>query len=137
MEKKYSQKQMENAVMLAAGLYQRLYNESGIKGSSLDVAMTIIHEACKMEEWITEKYGEDDEEYLDRLEEYEKILAERYDLAEPKDPEQWQQRQDRMVQIRKLWRQLDGTEQVDLMTEFYFGLMDSEKDSFLRETDNN
>ena len=89
MEKKYSQKQMENAVMLAAGLYQRLYNESGIKGSSLDVAMTIIHEACKMEEWIEEKYGPDDEDSLDREQEYEAMLAERYDLAEPKEPEPW------------------------------------------------
>ena len=58
-------------------------------------------------------------------------------LARVKNPEQWQQGQDMMAQIRQLWGQLDGMGQVDLMTEFYFGLMDSEKDRFLRETDNN
>lgn len=82
MEKKYSQKEMENAVMLAGGLYQRLYNESSIKGGTLDVVMAIIHEAVKMERWITEKYGPDDEDYLDRVEEYEAIVLKEYGLEE-------------------------------------------------------
>ena len=57
-------------------------------------------------------------------------------LARVKNPELWQQGQDRMAQIRQLWEQLNGTEQVDLMVEFYHGLMDGEKDRFLRETGN-
>lgn len=72
---------MENAVMLAADLYQRMYNSPETDGGSLEVAGAIIEEAVKMEAWLTEKYGEGDEEYLDRLEEYEKIMERRYDLA--------------------------------------------------------
>jgi len=57
-------------------------------------------------------------------------------LARVKNPELWQQGQDKMAQIRQLWESLTGTEQVDLMVEFYYGLMDGEKDRFLRETEN-
>jgi len=57
-------------------------------------------------------------------------------LARVKNPKKLQQGQDRMAQIRQLWGHLNGTDQVNLMTEFYFGLMDSEKDAFLRETGN-
>ena len=57
-------------------------------------------------------------------------------LARVKNPELWQQGQDKMAQIRQLWESLAGTEQVDLMVEFYYGLMDGEKDRFLRETEN-
>ena len=57
-------------------------------------------------------------------------------LARVQNPEQWQQGQDTMAQIRKLWENLAGMEQVDMMVEFYSGLMDGEKDRFLRETDN-
>lgn len=57
-------------------------------------------------------------------------------LARVKNPDLWQQGQDRMAQIRQLWGQLNGMEQVDLMVEFYWHLMDGEKDRFLRETDN-
>ena len=82
MEKKYSQKEMENAVMLAGDLYQRLYNKSSIKGCTLDVVQVIIHEAVKMEEWIVENYGPDDEDYLSRVEEYEAMLEKKYGLEE-------------------------------------------------------
>lgn len=57
-------------------------------------------------------------------------------LARVKNPELWRQGQDKMAQIRQLWESLTGTEQVDLMVEFYYGLMDGEKDRFLRETEN-
>lgn len=79
--KKYTQKEMENAVMLAADLYKRMY-DSQVDGGSLEVANVIIDEAMKMEAWLTEKYGEDDEEYLDRLEEYEAIVLKEYGLEE-------------------------------------------------------
>lgn len=57
-------------------------------------------------------------------------------LARVKNPELWQQGQDKMAQIRQLWESLTGMEQVDLMVEFYYGLMDGEKDRFLSETGN-
>jgi hypothetical protein len=57
-------------------------------------------------------------------------------LARVKNPELWQQVQDKMAQIRQLWESLTGMEQVDLMVEFYYGLMDGEKDRFLKETEN-
>lgn len=57
-------------------------------------------------------------------------------LARVKNPELWQQGQDKMAQIRQLWESLTGMEQVDLMVEFYYGLMDAEKDRFLSETGN-
>ena len=57
-------------------------------------------------------------------------------LARVKNPELWQQGQDKMAQIRQLWESLTGMEQVDLMVEFYYGLMDAEKDRFLSETEN-
>lgn len=56
-------------------------------------------------------------------------------LERVKNPELWQQ-QDRKAQIRQLWSLLDGTEQVDLMAEFYFGLTASDKDTFFKRTDN-
>ena len=74
---------MENAVMLAADLYQRLYNADSTPGGSLEVANVIIDEACRMEKWLTDKYGEDDDCYLDRLEEYEDIVLRRYGLRLP------------------------------------------------------
>ena len=74
---------MENAVMLAADLYQRMYNSPETDGGSQEVAGAIIEEAVKMEAWLTEKYGEDDEEYLDRLEEYEAMMVAKYDLRLP------------------------------------------------------
>lgn len=89
MAKKYSQKEMENAVMLAGDLYRRFYNAPTTPGGSLEVANVIIDEAVKMEKWLTEKYGPDDEEYLDRLEEYEAMLEKEYDLPKPKEPEPW------------------------------------------------
>ena len=52
----------------------------GSSASFLEVAQTIIDEAVKMEQWLVEKYGEDDDEYLDHLDEYEKMLAEKYEL---------------------------------------------------------
>lgn len=81
---------MENAVMLAADLYQQMYNSPETDGGALDVAGTIIEEAVKMEAWIVGKYGEDDEEYLDRLEEYEAMMAQKYDLRLPRvtEPEE-------------------------------------------------
>ena len=83
MVKNYSHKDMENAVMLAGDLYQRLY-DSRVDGGALEVAQVIINEAVRMKRWLVEKYGEDDEEYLDRLEEYEKRLEEEYDLPNRK-----------------------------------------------------
>lgn len=80
----FTRKQMENAVMLAADLYQRIYNETSIGGDALTVAGMFIDEACKMEDWLTKKYGEDDEEYLDRLEEYEAMMEQEYDLPHRK-----------------------------------------------------
>ena len=75
---------MENAVMLAADLYERMYNSPETDGGSLEVAGTIIDEAVKMEAWLVGKYGENDEEYLDRLVEYEEMLEDRYDLPDRK-----------------------------------------------------
>jgi len=57
-------------------------------------------------------------------------------LVRAENPELWQQMQDKMAQIRQLWESLTGMEKVDLMVEFYYGLMDGEKDRFLRETEN-
>ena len=82
-EELFTRKQMENAVMLAGDLYQRLY-DSRVDGGALEVAGTIIEEAVQMETWIVGKYGEDDEEYLDRLEEYEAMMVQKYDLRLPK-----------------------------------------------------
>lgn len=81
----FTRKQMENAVMLAADLYQRIYNETSIGGDALTVAGMFIEEACKMEDWLTKKYGEDDEEYLDRLEEYEAMMEKEYGLRLPEE----------------------------------------------------
>lgn len=78
----FTQKHMENAVMLAADLYQRMYNNPETDGGSLEVAGTIIKEAVNMERWLTEKYGKDDDCYLDRLEEYEALLVKKYELNE-------------------------------------------------------
>lgn len=75
---------MENAVMLAADLYRRLYNADTTPGGSEEVAGVIIEEAVKMEAWLTGKYGEDDDCYLDRLEEYETMMEDRYDLPNRK-----------------------------------------------------
>ena len=44
------------------------------------MAGTVIDEACRMEAWLTEKYGEDDDQYIDRLEEYEGMMVEKYGL---------------------------------------------------------
>lgn len=83
-EELFTRKQMENAVMLAADLYQRLYNSPATDGGALEVTRTIIDEACRMDAWLTGKYGKDDQ-YLDRLEEYESLLIEKYELKdEPK-----------------------------------------------------
>lgn len=82
MAKKYSQKEMENAVQLAADLYEKFYNAPLIDGGALEVANKIIDEAVKMEKWLVEKYGEDDDSYLDRLEEYEAILEKKYELPD-------------------------------------------------------
>ena len=73
---------MENAVMLAADLYQRLYNSPATDGGALEVGGTIIDEAVKMEAWLTEKYGKDDDQYMERLEEYESLLMEKLELEE-------------------------------------------------------
>jgi len=83
MANNYSHKDMENAVMLAGDLYQRLY-DSRVDGGALEVAQVIINEAVRMERWLVEKYGEDDDCYLDRLEEYEERLEEEYDLPNRK-----------------------------------------------------
>lgn len=83
---------MENAVLLAADLYQRMYDDAQFEGGSLEVAQLIIDEAVKMEQWLTKKYGKDDDSYLDRLEEYERMMVAKYDLrlpqvTEPKEME--------------------------------------------------
>ena len=80
---------MENTVMLAADLYQRLYNSPATDGGALEVAGAVIEEACRMEAWLTEKYGEDDDQYLDRLEEYESLLMEKYGLEEKPKQTVW------------------------------------------------
>lgn len=82
MARTYTKKEMENAVMLAADLYQRLYNADSTPGDSQKVAEVIIEEAVKMEDWLTKKYGEDDDSYLDRLEEYEAMMVKKYELNE-------------------------------------------------------
>jgi len=91
-EELFTRKQMENAVMLAADLYQQMYNSPETDGGALEVAGVIIEEAVQMETWLVGKYGEDDEEYLDRLEEYEAMVVQKYDLrlpqvTEPKEVE--------------------------------------------------
>ena len=73
-EELFTRKEMENAVMLAADLYKRVY-DSQTDGGALEVAGIIIEQAVKMEAWLTAKYGEDDDQYLDRLEEYEQHVA--------------------------------------------------------------
>ena len=70
----FTRKQMENAVMLAADLYQGMYYSPATDGGALEVAGAIIEEACRMEAWMTEKYGKDDDQYLDHLDEYETLL---------------------------------------------------------------
>ena len=82
MARTYTKKEMENAVMLAADLYQRLYNADSTPGGSLEVANVIIDEACRMEKWLVKNYGEDDDCYLDRLEEYEAMMIKKYELNE-------------------------------------------------------
>jgi len=89
-EELFTRKQMENAVMLAADLYQRLYNSPATDGGALEVAGTVIDEACRMEAWLTEKYGEDDDCYLDRMEEYEGMMVEKYELEEKPKQEVWE-----------------------------------------------
>ena len=81
---------MENAVMLAADLYQQMYNSPATDGGAQEVAGAIIEEAVKMEAWLVGKYGEDDEEYLDHLEEYEAMIVQKYDLRLPEvtEPEE-------------------------------------------------
>lgn len=77
-EELFTRKQMENAVMLAADLYKRLYDSEAVQGGALEVAGELIEEAVNMESWLTKKYGEDDDCYLDRLEEYEEMMKEKY-----------------------------------------------------------
>ena len=81
---------MENAVMLAADLYQRLYNSPATGGGALGVTRTIIDEACRMDAWLTGKYGKDDDQYLDRLEEYEGMMMEKYGLEEQPGQKEWE-----------------------------------------------
>ena len=73
-------------------------------------------EAVKMEKWLTEKYGEDDEEYLDRLDEYEAMLEKEYELP-------------KMVG--------DGDNLPERLAELYEGMTYAQKDEFLRLTGNN
>jgi len=80
MEDLFTRKQMENAVMLAADLYQGMYYSPATDGGALEVAGAIIDEAVKMEAWMTEKYGKDDDQYLDHLDEYETLLKKKYGL---------------------------------------------------------
>lgn len=89
-EELFTRKQMENAVMLAADLYQQMYNSPATDGGAQEVAGAIIEEAVKMEAWLVGKYGEDDEEYLDHLEEYEAMIVQKYDLRLPEvtEPEE-------------------------------------------------
>lgn len=115
MEKKYSQKEMENAVMLAGDLYQKFYNAASVRGGSLEVANVIIDEAVKMEKWLVEKYGEDDEWYLDRLDEYEAMLEKKYDLPKMVD---------------------DDVDLSERLAELYEGMTYAQKDEFLRLTGN-
>lgn len=88
-EELFTRKQMENAVMLAADLYQRLYNSPATDGGALEVAGAVIDEACRMESWLVGKYGEDDDCYLDRLDEYESLLMEKYELEEKPKQKVW------------------------------------------------
>lgn len=81
---------MENAVMLAADLYQRMCEGPAVDGGALEVAGAIIDEACHMEAWLTEKYGEDDDCYLDRLDEYESLLIKKYGLEEHPKQKEWE-----------------------------------------------
>ena len=92
MKERFTRKEMENAVLLAADLYQRMYNSPETDGGSQEVACNIIEEAVMMEKWLVKKYGKDDDSYLDRLEEYERIMVAKYDLrlpqvTEPKEAE--------------------------------------------------
>lgn len=92
MAKRFTRREMENAVLLAADLYQRMYNSPETDGGSQEVACNIIEEAVMMEQWLVKKYGKDDDSYLDRLEEYERIMVAKYDLrlpqvTEPKEVE--------------------------------------------------
>lgn len=92
MKERFTRREMENAVLLAADLYQRMYNSPETDGGSQEVACNIIEEAVMMEKWLVKKYGKDDDSYLDRLEEYERMMVAKYDLrlpqvTEPKEVE--------------------------------------------------
>lgn len=89
VEELFTRKQIENAVMLAADLYQGMYNSPATDGGAQEVAGAIIDEAVKMESWLTEKYGKDDDQYLDRLEEYETLLKKKYGLDEQPKQKVW------------------------------------------------
>ena len=82
MKERFTRREMENAVLLAADLYQRMYNSPETDGGSPEVANVIIDEACRMEKWLVKKYGKDDDSYLDRLEEYEAMMVKKYELNE-------------------------------------------------------
>lgn len=102
--------------MIASDLYQKFYNAASTPGGSLEVANVIIGEAVKMEKWLVEKYGPDDEEYLDRLDEYEAMLEKEYDLP-------------------KLVGENDNLP--ERLAELYEGMTYAQKDEFLRLTGNN
>lgn len=89
-EELFTRKQMENAVMLAADLYKRMYDKPSIDGGAIEIAGAIIDEAVQMEVWLVGKYGEDDDCYLDRLDEYEEMMVEKYGLrmAEVTEPQE-------------------------------------------------
>lgn len=57
-------------------------------------------------------------------------------LARLKGGEKFKIGQVTMAKVRDMWKALDQTDQVDLMVEFYYALTDSEKDRFLRNTEN-
>lgn len=89
-EELFTRKQMENAVMLAADLYKRLCDSEAVQGGALEVAGELIEEAVNMESWLTKKYGEDDDCYLDRLDEYEAMLVEKYGLPNVPAEKSWE-----------------------------------------------
>lgn len=74
--------------MLSADLYNRMCEGPAVDGGALEVAGAIIDEACRMEAWLG-KYGKDDDQYLDHLDEYESILRKKYGLDEQPKQKVW------------------------------------------------
>lgn len=90
MHYNFSYKEMENAVLLAADLFSRIYVTEH-RDDCQTTAAIIIREAVEMERWLQNDEISSDE-YLDRLDEWERKMEHRYGLTheEPEQPKPWE-----------------------------------------------